>query len=200
MRNPEVSTSSTSESQRRNVVSTCHSIASRVDAEVAEVEEGVHVRSQQEAVVQAVLAGQAHRPDVRGLQRGLDVLTGDRAAALVGAQADRTVTSRLVQTSTWALLPEKPVPGTSVVIGEVKVEGSVGVAGRAGLAPGCATTEASPCSGARGPSDKPSTGSPRSGRKGFRRTDSPRGCRIRPWSFVDMMGGIPAGPDQGGSS
>ncbi|MFT3835286.1 MAG: Swt1 family HEPN domain-containing protein [Micropruina sp.] len=39
------------------------------------------------------------------------------------AQADQTATARLLQTFTWALLPEEPDPGTSFVIGEVKVEG-----------------------------------------------------------------------------
>ena len=39
------------------------------------------------------------------------------------AQADQTATARLLQTFTWALLPEEPEPGTSFVIGEVKVEG-----------------------------------------------------------------------------
>ena len=39
------------------------------------------------------------------------------------AQADQTVTSRLLQTFTWALVPAQPDPGAPFVIRETKVEG-----------------------------------------------------------------------------
>ncbi|CCK55004.1 Conserved protein of unknown function [Mycobacterium canettii CIPT 140070008] len=39
------------------------------------------------------------------------------------AQADQTVTSRLLQTFTWALVPTQPDPGAPFVIRETKVEG-----------------------------------------------------------------------------
>ncbi len=39
------------------------------------------------------------------------------------AQADRTATSRLLQTFTWGLIPSQPDPGLPFVIREVKVEG-----------------------------------------------------------------------------
>ncbi len=39
------------------------------------------------------------------------------------AQADQTVTSRLLQTFTWALVPAQPDPGAPFLIREVKIEG-----------------------------------------------------------------------------
>ncbi len=44
-------------------------------------------------------------------------------AAQRQAQADQTVTSRLLQTFTWALVPAQPDPGAPFVIRETKVEG-----------------------------------------------------------------------------
>lgn len=44
-------------------------------------------------------------------------------AAQRQAQADKTVTSRLLQTFTWALVPSQPDPGAPFVIRETKVEG-----------------------------------------------------------------------------
>lgn len=44
-------------------------------------------------------------------------------AAQKQTQADQTVTSRLLQTFTWALVPAQPDPGAPFLIREVKVEG-----------------------------------------------------------------------------
>lgn len=44
-------------------------------------------------------------------------------AAQRKAQADQTVTSRLLQTFTWALVPAQPDPGAPFVLRETKVEG-----------------------------------------------------------------------------
>ncbi len=44
-------------------------------------------------------------------------------AAQKQAQADQTVTSRLLQTFTWAMVPAQPDPGAPFLIREVKVEG-----------------------------------------------------------------------------
>ena len=54
----------------------------------------------------------------------LDLTQNQRTqAAKRQSQADKTVTSRLLQTFTWALVPAQPDPGAPFVVREVKVEG-----------------------------------------------------------------------------
>jgi Swt1-like HEPN/Protein of unknown function (DUF499) len=54
----------------------------------------------------------------------LDLTQNQRTqAAQRQSQADKTVTSRLLQTFAWALVPAQPDPGAPFVVREVKVEG-----------------------------------------------------------------------------
>jgi hypothetical protein len=61
----------------------------RVDAEIATVKQGVNVRSQQEPVVEPVLAAPPDRANVSGFQNRRNMSTADGAAAVIGIQDDR---------------------------------------------------------------------------------------------------------------
>ena len=54
-----------------------------IDAEIAAVEQGVDVGSQQQSVVEAVLATVVDRADVGGLQDWRDVRSGDGAPPMI---------------------------------------------------------------------------------------------------------------------
>jgi hypothetical protein len=56
-----------------------------VDAEVPGVEQRVHVRAQEHAIGQQVLAAGWQRSDVRRLEHGADVGVGDGTAPVVGS-------------------------------------------------------------------------------------------------------------------
>jgi hypothetical protein len=57
-----------------------------VHAQIATVENGVHVRPEQQAVVEPVLTALSHRADMRRLKHGWNMRAGDRALPLVGIQ------------------------------------------------------------------------------------------------------------------
>jgi hypothetical protein len=92
-----------------------------VDAEVAAVEQGVDVRSQQQAIVQAVLASPADGADMGCLEDGPYLRTGDRAAAVVGIEHDSLERSlaKAVRRQT-RITEHRPVPVSGLA--EIELE------------------------------------------------------------------------------
>src|SRR5690606_20024141 len=60
-----------------------------VDADVPAVEQRVHVRSQQNAVVESVLATLGQRQNMSSLQNGANSTSSNGAATFIGIQHDR---------------------------------------------------------------------------------------------------------------
>ena len=98
---------------------------SGIDAEVAAVEQGVNVRSQQEAVVQAMLTARADRSDVSCLQDGPYLRAGDRAATVVSIEDDSLERSLAKAVRCQPRVAEHwpgPVPGRAEVEFECTIE------------------------------------------------------------------------------
>ncbi len=61
----------------------------RIDAEVSAVEQRVDIGSEQQAVVEPVLAASGDGTDMRGLQNRRDVRSAYRTASMIGVQDNR---------------------------------------------------------------------------------------------------------------
>ena len=89
-----------------------------IDAEVAAVEQGVDVRSQEKAVVQAMLTACADRADVSRLQDGPYLRAGNRTATAVSIEYDgleRSLTKTVRCQTRVAKHRARPVPGLAEV-------------------------------------------------------------------------------------